>query len=71
MLCRIIKNGKDYETTLSRIEKLMGAKSGTKEIEELKHLTALVEMYEEQHFSISQPSTVDAIKFRMKQLTSK
>lgn len=68
MINRLIKNEKDYDTTLSRIEQLMDAKSGTTEMDELELLTALVEMYEERHFPISPPDPIDAIKFRMEQL---
>ncbi len=68
MINRLIKNEKDYDATLSRIEQLMGAKSGTAEMDELELLTALVEIYEERHFPISPPDPVDAIKFRMEQL---
>ena len=68
MFNRLIKNEKDYESALSRIEQLMGATSGTTEMDELELLTALVEMYEEKHFPISSPDPVDAIRFRMEQL---
>ena len=68
MVTRLIKNKKDYEIALSRIEQLMNAKSGTTEMDELELLTALVEMYEEQNFPIRPPDPVDAVKFRMQQL---
>ncbi len=68
MINRLIKNEKDHDTALSRIEQLMDAKSGTAEMDELELLTALVEMYEERHFPINPPDPVDAIKFRMEQL---
>ncbi|MBU1054588.1 MAG: transcriptional regulator [Proteobacteria bacterium] len=68
MINRLIKNKKDYNAALSRIEQLMDAKSGTAEMDELELLTALVEMYEEQNFPISHPDPIDAIKFRMDQL---
>ena len=68
MINRLIKNEKDYDAALSRIEQLMDAKSGTAEMDELELLTALVEMYEERHFPMNPPDPVDAIKFRMAQL---
>jgi len=68
MVDRLIKNEKDYDTALSRIEQLMDAKTGTAEMDELELLTALVEMYEERHFPIDPPNPVDAIKFRMEQM---
>ena len=65
MINRLIKNEEDYDTALSRIEQLMGAKSGTDEMDELELLTALVEMYEERHFPINPPDPIDAIKYGM------
>jgi HTH-type transcriptional regulator/antitoxin HigA len=68
MINRLIKNEKDHNMALSRIERLMDAKPGTPEMDELELLTALVEMYEERYFPISPPDPIDAIKFRMEQL---
>jgi len=68
MINRLIKTEDDYEKALSRIEGLMDAAPGTVEMDELELLTALVEMYEEQHYPISPPDPIDAIKFRMDQL---
>ena len=68
MINRLIKNEKDYDIALSRIEQLMDAKPGSAEMDELELLTALVEMYEERHSPIDPPDPIDAIKFRMEQL---
>lgn len=68
MVSRLIKNEKDYDAALSRIEQLMDAEHGTAEMDELELLTALVEMYEERRFPIGPPDPIDAIKFRMEQL---
>ena len=68
MISRLIKTEKDYEKALSRIEGLMDAAPGTPEMDELELLAALVEMYEEQHYPISPPDPIEAIKFRMAQL---
>jgi HTH-type transcriptional regulator/antitoxin HigA len=63
-----IKTARDYDRTLSRIEQLMEAKSGTKACDELDVLTTLVEAYEAKHYAICPPDPVDAITFRMDQL---
>lgn len=68
MINRLIKTEEDYERALSRIEGLMDAPAGTAEMDELELLTALVEMYENQHYPISPPDPIEAIKFRMEQL---
>ena len=68
MISRLIKNEEDYEKALSRIEELMDAQSDTPEMDELELMTALVEMYEDRHYTISPPDPLEAIKFRMDQL---
>ena len=68
MISRLIKNEKDFENALFRLEALMDAKPGTAEMDELELLTALVEMYEERHYPLSPPGPIEAIKFRMDQL---
>ncbi len=68
MVNKLIKNEKDYENALSRIEGLMDAEPGTAEMDELELLTALVEMYEERSFPIDLPDPIEAIKFYMDQL---
>ena len=68
MINRLIKNEKDYEKALFRVEQLMDAEPGTAEMDELELLTALVEMYEDQHYPINPPDPIEAIKFRMDQL---
>src|SRR3990167_5153107 len=63
-----IKNTRDYECALQRIERLMDAKPGSKGGDELDVLTTLVEAYEAKHHAIYPPDPIDAIKFRMDQL---
>jgi len=65
---RPIKTEKDYDTTISRIEKLWGAEKDTVEGDELDLLVTLVESYEIKHYPIAPPDPVDAIKFRMEQM---
>lgn len=71
MISRLIKTEVDYNLALNRIEQLMDATSGSPEADELELLTALVEMYEDQHFPMDLPDPVEAIKFRMEQLRLK
>jgi HTH-type transcriptional regulator/antitoxin HigA len=68
MISRLIKTKEDYEKALYRIEGIMDAEPGTPEMDELELLTALIEMYEDQHFPISPPDPIEAIKYRMDQL---
>jgi HTH-type transcriptional regulator / antitoxin HigA len=68
MINSLIINEKDYNIALSRIEELMSAEPGTDDMDELKLLTALVEMYEQKQYPIDWPDPVEAIKFRMEQM---
>lgn len=65
---RPIKNEQDYNSALSRIEKLWGAKLDTPEGDELDILITLVESYEMKHYPIAPPDPIDAVKFRMEQM---
>lgn len=68
MKIKVIKNKKDYEDTLKRIEKLFDANPNTEEGDLLELLVTLVEIYEQKKFSIAPPDPIEAIKFRMEQL---
>ncbi len=63
-----IKNKKNYEDALKRIDDLWSAKKNTPEGDELDVLTTLVEAYEENNYKIVPPDPVEAIKFRMEQM---
>jgi HTH-type transcriptional regulator/antitoxin HigA len=67
MLPRPIKNEKDYNAALKRIDELMGA-DGAPECEELELLAKLVEIYEKEKYPIDPPDPIEAIKFRMDQM---
>jgi HTH-type transcriptional regulator/antitoxin HigA len=68
-----IKNNKDYNKALDRVDELMEAKSGTPDFDELEILSILVEQYEKEHFPIEVPDPIDVLKFYMEQngLTNK
>ncbi len=64
---RPIRSEEDYEAALARIRELMGAQLDTPAGDELDVLTDLVELYEDKHYPIDNPTAVDAIEFRMDQ----
>lgn len=68
MIIRPIKTEQDYDSAISRIEELWGAKKDTPEGDELDLLVTLVEFYEMKHYPIAPPDPIDAIKFRMEQM---
>ncbi len=65
---RPIKTEQDYNTAMSRIEELWGAKKDSNEGDELDLLVTIVESYELKHYPIAPPDPIDAIKFRMEQM---
>ncbi|MGB0789376.1 MAG: helix-turn-helix domain-containing protein [Marinirhabdus sp.] len=68
MNIRPIKTEHDYNTALSKIEALWGAKKDTPKGDELDLMVTLVEFYEMKHYPIAPPDPIDAIKFRMEQM---
>jgi len=70
MNIHVIRDDKDYEAALARVDELMELDPpiGTTESDELEIIALLVEKYEEKHWHISEPDPVEAIKFRMEQM---
>lgn len=66
-----IRNEKDYQNSLKRLEVIFEAKQGTVEGDELEILSILIDRYENEHFPIDMPDPIEAIKFRMEQLGMK
>ncbi|HEY0668202.1 MAG TPA: transcriptional regulator [Sphingobacteriaceae bacterium] len=69
-MLRIIKTEQEYEAALERAYDLMQLeiKADSAKADELELLTLLIEHYEKEHYAISPPSPVEAIKFRLEQL---
>lgn len=63
-----IKTEQDYNSAVSRIEELWGAKKDTPEGDEMDLLLTIAESYEMKHYPILPPDPIDAIKFRMEQM---
>jgi|SRR5579872_1829134 len=62
-----IRNERDHERTLRRVEALWGAREGSKEHDELDVLATLIDAFERDHFPIDLPDPIEAIKFRLEQ----
>jgi HTH-type transcriptional regulator/antitoxin HigA len=62
-----IRTRRDYEIALKKVEKLWGAKSGTREGDQLDVLATLIDAYEAAHYPMDPPDPIEAIKFRMEQ----
>jgi HTH-type transcriptional regulator / antitoxin HigA len=65
-----IKTKKEYEAALQYVYRLMqkDLKPGSKASDELEVLSILVEAYEKEHYPISPPHPIEAIKFRLEQM---
>lgn len=63
-----IRNEKDYQKALGRLEGIFDAKKGTEEGDELEILSILIDKYENENFPIGMPDPIEAIKFRMEQM---
>jgi len=65
-----IRTEADYEKVLERIDVLMELEPeiGSREGDELEILALLVEKYEEQHWQITAPDPIEAIKYRMEEM---
>lgn len=66
-----IRNEKDHQKALDRLEEIFDAKKGTEQGDELEILSILIERYESEHFPIGMPDPIEAIKFRMEQMGMK
>lgn len=66
-----IRNEKDYQNALNRLEEIFDAKKGTEDGDELEILSILIDRYENEQFSIGMPDPIEAIKFRMEQMGMK
>ncbi|QHI38459.1 hypothetical protein IMCC3317_38520 [Kordia antarctica] len=66
-----IRNEKDYQNALNRLELIFDAKKGTEQGDELEILSILIDQYENENFPIGMPDPIEAIKFRMEQMGMK
>lgn len=71
MKIKPIRNEKDYQASLKRLEVIFDAKKGSDEGDELEILSILIDRYEKEHFPIGMPDPIEAIKFRMEQMGMK
>jgi len=62
-----VRNDADHRKALREIERIWGAKQGTRRGDRLEVLTTLVEAYENRRFPIDPPDPLDAIRFRLAQ----
>ena len=64
---RPIRTKPAYQRALAEVERLWGAKTGTREGDRLEILATLIDVYESEHYPIDPPDPIEAILFRMDQ----
>jgi HTH-type transcriptional regulator / antitoxin HigA len=62
-----IRSKRDHEAALQEVDRLWGAKAGTREGDRLDVLATLIDAYEAEHYPMDPPDPIEAIKFRMEQ----
>ncbi len=62
-----IRTKRDHDAALKEVERLWGAKSGTRDGDRLDVLATLIDAYEAEHYPMDPPDPIEAIKFRMDQ----
>ena len=71
MEIRLIKNEKEYQQALKRLDLLFDAPAGTPQSDEADVLSLLIEDYEGKHFEIQEPDPIKAIRIRMEEMNLK
>ena len=64
---RPIRTKRDYEAALREVERLWGAKTGSRDGDRLNVLATLIDAYEADRYPMDPPDPIEAIKFRMEQ----
>ena len=67
MAIKPIRNASDHDSALREIERLWGAPQGTPKGDRFDVLVALVESYEREHYPVTPPDPIAAIRFRLEQ----
>src|SRR5258707_13002930 len=62
-----IRTKRDYEAALKEVERLWGAKTGTRDGDRLDVLATLIDAYRAEHYPMAPPDPIQALKFRMEQ----
>lgn len=69
MNVKVIKTEEEYNQALKRLEIIFDALVDSVEGDEAELLGILIEKYEDEHYSIEAPDPIEAIKFRMEQMS--
>ena len=62
-----IRSARDHKAAMAEVQRLWGAKAGTREGDRLDVLATLIDAYEAKQFPMDPLDPIEAIKFRMEQ----
>ena len=68
---RPIKSEADYEKALKRLDEVFDAPIDSDEGDEAEVLTVLIDNYEREHYQITAPDPIEAVKIRMEEMDLK
>lgn len=66
-----LKNERDYEKALERLEVIFDAPANSPEGDEAEILSMLIDNYENENYPIEAPDPIEAIKIRMEEMNLK
>jgi HTH-type transcriptional regulator/antitoxin HigA len=69
MNLKVIKTEKEYNQALKRLEAIFDAAVDTPDGDEAEILGILIEKYEDENYHVEAPDPIEAIKFRMEQMS--
>ena len=69
MTIKVLKTEEEYNQALKRLETIFDAPADSSEGDEAELLGLLIEKYEEEYYPIDAPDPIEAIKFRMEQMS--
>jgi HTH-type transcriptional regulator / antitoxin HigA len=64
---KVIKTDSEYRSALTQFEAMLKAPEPKRSYDDMELLSVLIEKYEDEHFRIDPPDSIEAIKFRMEQ----
>lgn len=69
MNMKVLKTEEEYNQALKRLEVIFDAPADSSEGDEAELLGLLIENYEDEYYPIDTPDPIEAIKFRMEQMS--
>ena len=69
MTIKVLKTEEEYNQALKRLETIFDAHADSPEGDEAELLGLLIEKYEDEYYPIDTPDPIEAIKFRMEQMS--